>query len=83
MTKKKAVKKDAEKPLQVINVEVAQDVKPKEYYSTVKHLANIGDIISVMPACRKYYEVTGRKIQFLQVNLRIKISKKIYIISLI
>lgn len=67
MTKKKVVKKEEEKPLQVINVEVAQDVKPKEYYSTVKHLANIGDIISVMPACRKYYEVTGRKIQFLQV----------------
>jgi hypothetical protein len=34
--------------------------------TTVKHLANLGDIIAVLPACKKYWQVTGRKIKFLQ-----------------
>lgn len=35
-------------------------------FTSVKHLANIGDIIAVMPACKKFWQVTGRKIKFLQ-----------------
>lgn len=34
--------------------------------TSVKHLANLGDIIAVMPSLKKYYEVTGRKIKFCQ-----------------
>lgn len=38
-----------------------------DLYTTVKHFPNLGDQIAVMPACKKYYDVTGRKIKFCQV----------------
>jgi len=38
----------------------------KSLPTSVKHMANMGDQIAVMPALKKYYEVTGRKIKFLQ-----------------
>lgn len=34
--------------------------------TSVKHFPNLGDQIAVMPALKKYWEVTGRKIKFLQ-----------------
>lgn len=40
---------------------------PLDAFITVKHFANIGDIIATMPSCKAYYEATGRKIKFMQV----------------
>lgn len=34
--------------------------------TTIKHLANLGDIVAVLPACKKYWSITGRKIRFAQ-----------------
>ncbi len=34
--------------------------------TTTKHLANLGDIVSTFAACKKYYEVTKRKIIYCQ-----------------
>lgn len=34
--------------------------------TSVKHLANLGDQIAVLPACKAFYEKMGRKIKFLQ-----------------
>lgn len=34
--------------------------------TVVKHLPNLGDQIAVMPALKKYYEATGRKVRFCQ-----------------
>jgi hypothetical protein len=33
----------------------------------IKHMANIGDIIASLPACKRYYEITGKKIIYTQV----------------
>lgn len=41
-------------------------VKPEELYTSVKHLANLGDIVSIMPTLKKYWEVTGRRIKLNQ-----------------
>lgn len=35
-------------------------------YTRVKHLANLGDMISIMPCLKKYHQVTGRKIVLCQ-----------------
>ncbi len=35
-------------------------------YTSIRHACNLGDIIAALPACKKYYEVTGRKIIFCQ-----------------
>jgi hypothetical protein len=40
--------------------------KKDEAFTSVKHLANLGDIIAVMPAIKKYHEITGRRIKFCQ-----------------
>lgn len=47
----------------VIPTETAID-KPvqQEFYTRVKHMCNLGDIIAILPACKKYWEVTKRKI---------------------
>lgn len=34
--------------------------------TSVKHFANIGDIIAALPACKTFYEKTGRKVIFHQ-----------------
>lgn len=36
-------------------------------FTSVKHFPNLGDQIAVLPACKRFYEITGKKIQFLQV----------------
>jgi hypothetical protein len=43
-----------------------QPINYKTYPSRVKNFANLGDIIAVLPACKKFYELTGRKIIFCQ-----------------
>jgi len=43
----------------------------QEYCCRIKHSVNLGDIIAALPACKKYYEITKRKILFCQsVNQR-------------
>lgn len=37
-----------------------------EFYTTIKHFANLGDIIASLPCVKKYWEVTGRKVIFCQ-----------------
>src|SRR4051812_40612667 len=54
------------KTLQVDNIQLSQVQPKQEYFTSIKHMCNLGDIISVLPACKKYYEVTGRQIRFLQ-----------------
>jgi hypothetical protein len=39
---------------------------PVTDFTTVKHSTNLGDIIASLPAVKKYHEVTGRKISFMQ-----------------
>lgn len=47
---------------------VAPSIPPtEEFYTTVKHFPNLGDQIAAMPALKKYFEVTKRKIKFCQV----------------
>lgn len=38
----------------------------EELFTSVKHMPNLGDQISVMPAIKKYWEVTGRRVRFMQ-----------------
>lgn len=38
----------------------------EEWVCRVKHSVNLGDIIAALPACKKYWEVTGRRIVFSQ-----------------
>ncbi len=54
------------KTVQVISVENASEIKPNELFTTVKHCANIGDVFSIMPAIKKYWEVTKRRVQICQ-----------------
>lgn len=61
-TRKKAVPKT----VQVQTVETAQDTPTKYPYTTGKHCANIGDVFALMPALKKYWQVTKRQIQLCQ-----------------
>lgn len=38
----------------------------EEWACRVKHSVNLGDIVAAMPACKKYYDVTKKKIIFMQ-----------------
>lgn len=35
---------------------------PQELHTRVKHMCNLGDIIAILPAIKKYWQVTGRKV---------------------
>lgn len=52
----------------IIEKELATSVtvQPEERFTSVKHMANLGDVVSIMPSLKKYWEVTGRKIKILQ-----------------
>ncbi len=45
---------------------MASKSKENELYTTAKHSVNLGDLVACMGACKKYYEVTGRKIKMMQ-----------------
>lgn len=47
-------------------VATASFAQPEEPFTTVKHMANMGDIIASLAACKKYWEITGRKIMYCQ-----------------
>ena len=64
---KKTVSRKTAKPhLQVATAQKASEVKPQELFTTVKHCANIGDVIAIMPAIKKYWQVVKRRVQILQ-----------------
>lgn len=49
-----------------VNSELPTQMPIQEQYTTVKHSCNLGDVIAAMIACKKYYDVTKRKIVFAQ-----------------
>jgi hypothetical protein len=65
----KTVKKERSKLPKRIEAELATSsiVVPEGRYTSCKHLANIGDIIALMPAIKKYWTITGRKVKLCQV----------------
>lgn len=47
-------------------IEVPVPAAKEEYFTKVKHLANLGDIVASLAAVKKYYEVTHRKVMYCQ-----------------
>src|SRR6185503_7957388 len=74
--KKKVNSKTRTKPTTVklheipkrLEAEIAssETVQPDEMFTTVKHMANMGDIVASLAACKRYWEITGRRIMFCQ-----------------
>ncbi len=58
--------KSKTKTVKVISTEIASERNPNELYTTVKHCANIGDVYSILPAIKKYYEIMKRRVQICQ-----------------
>lgn len=55
------------KPIQIETAKLSKIGNPStQYFTTIKHLANLGDIICALVAIKKYYEVTKRKVIFCQ-----------------
>lgn len=52
--------------MKLITPEIATEIPIPTYYTTIKHACNLGDIVASLAACKKYYDVTKRKIRFLQ-----------------
>jgi len=69
---KKVTKKSIPKKIKPLPVIVEKELAtgsvlaPIEPYSRFKHMANPGDIIASLAACKKYYEITKRKIVYQQ-----------------
>lgn len=51
---------------QPIKKAIVAPTKNEEQFTSVKHLANIGDIIASLAACKKFYDTTGRRIRYMQ-----------------
>lgn len=65
---KKRQSKTNKKEVVVYSNEMATKVPVvEENHTRIKHLANLGDIVAVMAAMRRYWEVTGRKVILSQV----------------
>lgn len=71
-TKKKQGKSHELSPRLESELAITPIIPPEqEYCCRVKHTVNLGDIIAALPACKRYYEVTGRRVIFCQaVNKR-------------
>lgn len=59
------------KTVSKINDVIRQDIvhtlpKNNEPFLTVKHCANLGDVIAALPSVKRYYEISGIRIKFLQ-----------------
>jgi len=63
------MKNQPELPLRLQSELAASTLLPvkKGHFLTIKHCANLGDMIAVMPAIKKYSIHTKAKIKFLQV----------------
>lgn len=51
---------------QILVSDIATTIPVETPFTAIKHTCNLGDIIGALPQCKKYYEVTKRKIRFLQ-----------------
>jgi len=58
--------KSTEQPQVMVSSDIATQIPVDEPFTAIKHTCNLGDIIGALPQCKKYHEVTGRKIKFLQ-----------------
>jgi len=67
-TKKKIAKKQVEvnEPPRIVPIKEAFNITPPEYCTRVKHMANMGDIVASMAACKKYFDITKRQIVYQQ-----------------
>jgi len=65
--KKNAVKVNDLSPRIQSELAASPFLKKTEPFLAVKHCANLGDVIAALPAIKKYSEITGLKIKFLQV----------------
>lgn len=67
------MKKQKPLPVRLEAEKAVSSVVPpnQEYFFRIKHSVNIGDIIAALPCCKKYWEITGRKIVFAQTINRI------------
>jgi len=65
-TKKKKIKVPEIPPRLESELANSVVIKRSEPFTTVKHMANLGDIIAALAACKKYYDITKRKIMFCQ-----------------
>lgn len=57
------------KKQEVVNIvpsDIATEIPIETPFTSVKHTCNLGDIIGALPQCKKYYDVTKRKVRFLQ-----------------
>lgn len=55
-----------EPQLKLINPEIASDIPITGVVAHVKHSANPGDVIASLVCVKKYWELTGRKVKYLQ-----------------
>jgi hypothetical protein len=53
-------------PVQVVSIQVASEAPQPEYFTRVKHLANLGDIVASLAAVKKYHDVTKRRVMYCQ-----------------
>lgn len=65
--KKKSANKKKPQILEVVATQIAAEIPSEEYVCRVKHLANLGDVIASLAACKTYHEATGRRVQYCQV----------------
>jgi hypothetical protein len=42
--------------------DLGSPLQPQEFLTRVKHFANPGDAVAILPALKKYWEITGRKV---------------------
>lgn len=56
----------AKEIIKVITPEHATEIPVAGAVANIKHSCNPGDIVASLVACKKYYEVTGRKVRYLQ-----------------
>lgn len=50
----------------VVSSDIATAIPIESPWTSIKHACNLGDIIGALPQCKKYYDITKRKIRFLQ-----------------
>lgn len=61
-----SVKKTKHELPERLKHELAESLAPDNNFISVKHFPNLGDIVSIMPALKRYWEITGKRIKFCQ-----------------
>jgi hypothetical protein len=60
--KKKSTVNPNPKDHEITSHDISANVPVKQNYTTVKHLANPGDVVAIMASLKRYYEATERKV---------------------